>query len=271
MGAFEVLNDLNINGHTEKKNVSGKDLTYLSWPWAWAEVKKRYPEAHYTIWKNADGLPYTEDPMTGYMVYTSVTIDGNTHEMWLPVMDGANRAMKRMPYKYTTKYGEKSVEAATMMDINKTIMRCLVKNLAMFGLGLYIYAGEDLPETEKDQETESQAPEKSFTPPTSSNNKGTVEVTVTSKLPPAANIEKPKPEPTAVQIYLMKAMKQLREDRGISVSENNKLFAAQFEALVNAGLAPKKKTEEYTIEEAEALIDAMYKKFPPNSAELKKQ
>ena len=116
-----------------------------------------------------------------------------------------------------------------------------------------------------------QAPGKPFTPPAPSENKGQVQVTTSSTLPPAANIEKPKPEPTAVQIYMMKAMKQLREDRGISVSENNKLFAAQFEALVNAGLAPKKKTEEYTIEEAEALIDAMYKNFPPNSAELKKQ
>ena len=69
----------------------------------------------------------------------------------------------------------------------------------------------------------------------------------------------------------MKAMKGLREDRGITAAENKKLFAAQFQALVEAGLAPKKKTEEYTLEEAEALIDAMYKNFPPNSAELKKE
>jgi hypothetical protein len=63
-------------------------------------------------------------------------------------MDGANKAMKSSGYTYTTKYGEKSVEPASMFDVNKTIMRCLVKNLAMFGLGLYIYAGEDLPENE---------------------------------------------------------------------------------------------------------------------------
>ena len=96
-GVFEFLSGLNINGHTEKKKVEGKELTYLSWPWAWAEVKKRYPDAHYTIWKNADGLPYTEDERTGYMVYTSFTIDGITHEMGLPVMNCANRAMKRAP------------------------------------------------------------------------------------------------------------------------------------------------------------------------------
>ena len=94
--------------------------------------------------------------------------------MWLPVMDGANNAMKQSAYTYSVKnpnfkyakrgddgryydkygneqpeYFEKHVKAATMFDVNKAIMRCLVKNLAMFGLGLYIYAGEDLPEGEE--------------------------------------------------------------------------------------------------------------------------
>jgi DNA-directed RNA polymerase subunit RPC12/RpoP len=84
------------------------------------------------------------------MVYTSVTAGGLTYEMWLPVMDGANKTMKALPYKYTTYRGEKTVEAMTMFDVNKTVMRCLVKNLAMFGLGLYIYAGEDLPQDIKE-------------------------------------------------------------------------------------------------------------------------
>lgn len=141
---FEKLNNANVNGHTEEKN----GLTYLSWAWAWAEVKKAYPDAIYTIEK-FNGLPYVYDENTGYMVYTTVTIEGITHEMWLPVMDGANKAMKSKPYTYKDRYGkEKTVTAATMFDVNKTIMRCLVKNLAMFGLGLYIYAGEDLPEVE---------------------------------------------------------------------------------------------------------------------------
>ena len=69
-----------------------------------------------------------------------------------------------------------------------------------------------------------------------------------------------------VEAYLMKAIKQLREDRRISIQENNQLFADQFKALVEAGLAPNKRKEEYTLEEAEALIDAMYKNFPPTSA-----
>jgi ornithine carbamoyltransferase len=82
------------------------------------------------------------------MCHTEVTIAGETLEMWLPVMDGANKSMKKEPYTYQTRFGEKTVEGATTFDINKTIMRCLVKNLAMFGMGIYIYAGEDLPETE---------------------------------------------------------------------------------------------------------------------------
>lgn len=177
MTIFETLNGLNVNEHTEKKKTGGTELTYLSWPWAWAEVKKRYPGAHYEIWRNANGVPYAYDPMTGYMVYTTVTIGDESHDMWLPVMDGANNAMKAEPYDYQVKnpkfryakwdaakngyfdsYGNKQdefitkhVDAATMFDINKTIMRCLVKNLAMFGLGLYIYAGEDLPDGDAPQ------------------------------------------------------------------------------------------------------------------------
>jgi hypothetical protein len=151
MSKFEELYNLNVNGKTEQKN----GLTYLSWAWAWAEFKKVYPDASYEVVK-FDGLPYAYDTNTGYMVYTKVTADGITHEMWLPVMDGANHAMKSERYEIQTKYKKIPVEPATMFDVNKTIMRCLTKNLAMFGLGLYIYAGEDLPETET---PESKAPE----------------------------------------------------------------------------------------------------------------
>ena len=143
--AFEILNAVNVNDHTEVKDTGKVKLTYLSWAWAWAEVKKRFPTASYEIIK-FDGLPYVYDEKTGFMVYTKVTIEGVTHEMWLPVMDGNNRAMLDHPYEVKTKYNSFTVQAATMFDVNKTIMRCLTKNLAMFGLCLYIYAGEDLPE-----------------------------------------------------------------------------------------------------------------------------
>lgn len=153
MEHFEKLYRVNVNDYTEEKN----GLTYLSWANAWAEVKKIYPDAQYTIKRFDNNLPYVYDENTGYMVFTDVTIEGITYEMWLPVMDGANKAMKNTTYTYKTKYGEKTVEQATMFDINKTIMRCLVKNLAMFGLGLYIYAGEDLPEVEPEKITSEQA------------------------------------------------------------------------------------------------------------------
>lgn len=148
MNTFETLSSINVNEYTEKKN----GLTYLTWSYAWKEFKKVCPDATYEVVK-FDGKPYVYDENLGYMCYTTVTVNGLTHEMWLPVMDGANKAMKAVPYTYKVKsYGkevEKTVQAATMFDINKTIMRCLVKNLAMFGLGLYIYAGEDLPEAEQ--------------------------------------------------------------------------------------------------------------------------
>ena len=139
---FKILNAVNVNEFTEKKN----KLTYLSWAWAWAKVKESYPNATFEIWKNENHLPYICDENLGYMVFTSVKIQDLTHECWLPVMDGRNKAMKKQDYKYKTKEGDRVVLAATMFDVNKAIMRCLVKNLAMFGLGLYIYAKEDLPE-----------------------------------------------------------------------------------------------------------------------------
>ena len=149
---FEELSKINVNGHTEDKN----GLTYLSWTWAWSEIKKQCPEATYEILKFENNLPYVYDENTGYMVFTKMTIGEQTYEMWLPVMDGNNKAMLNHMYtykvkeyengKFTGQYKEKIVEPATMFDINKTIMRCLVKNIAMFGLGIYIFAGEDMPE-----------------------------------------------------------------------------------------------------------------------------
>jgi hypothetical protein len=135
---FERLSAINVNDHVEKKS----NLTYLSWAWAWSKTKTECPDATYKIGET------TYDDALGFMCHTTVTIEGETLEMWLPVMDGANKSMKKNAYSYSSRYGDKTVDAATTFDINKTIMRCLVKNLAMFGLGIYIYAGEDLPEGE---------------------------------------------------------------------------------------------------------------------------
>lgn len=154
---FELLSAVNVNDKVEKKS----NLTYLSWAWAWAEVKKACPDATYkVIVDETTNKPYFYDENLGYMVMTEVTIEGETLEMWLPVMDGANKAMMAKSYTYSTRYGDKTVEAATMFDINKTLMRCLTKNLAMFGMGLYIYAGEDLPEGDSAPATPVQTPAK---------------------------------------------------------------------------------------------------------------
>lgn len=139
---FAELYSLDVNKYVEQK----QGLNYLTWSYAWAEFKKIYPDAIYEVKKDEQGRCYFGDENIGYMVYTTVTAGGLTYEMWLPVMDNANKSMKLNTYTYQTRSGEKSVEAISMFDINKAVMRCLVKNLAMFGLGLYIYAGEDLPE-----------------------------------------------------------------------------------------------------------------------------
>ena len=131
---FEVLNSINVNEHTEKKG----NLTYLSWAWAWQQVKKNYPSAFYTIYENKDGMNYHTDGRTCW-VKTGVTIEGLEHIEYLPVMDMRNQSI---PY-----------ERVTSFDVNKAIQRSLTKAAARHGLGLYIYAGEDLPEAEQEKQT----------------------------------------------------------------------------------------------------------------------
>jgi hypothetical protein len=159
---FTTLSGIDVNNHVEAK----QNLKYLSWPWAWSEVKSRYPDATYEVMEDEHGHQWFEDADFGIMCRTAVTIKGERLTMWLPVMDAANKAMKRSAYKYTVynkyknAYEEKVVPAATMFDINKTIMRCLTKNIAMFGLGLNIYAGEDMPmitdETQQEEQVQPQ-------------------------------------------------------------------------------------------------------------------
>ena len=152
---FNALSNLDLSDKCEKR----ESLIYVSWSNAWSEFKSAYPSATYQILKNENGLPYFSDPNLGIMVFTEVTVDDVTHQMWLPVMDSKNKAMKLEPYTYSVwnnfkkAFEEKTVQAASMFDINKTLMRCLVKNLAMFGLGLYIFQGDDLPEKSADDTT----------------------------------------------------------------------------------------------------------------------
>lgn len=130
---FKQLNDINVNGKTETKN----NLTYLSWAWAWTEVKKLFPDSTYTIYEDSSGCFYHTDGKTCW-VKTGVTVNGIEHIEYLPVMDFKNKSIP--------------MEQITSFDVNKTIQRSLTKAVARHGLGLYIYAGEDIPEADRPED-----------------------------------------------------------------------------------------------------------------------
>ena len=127
MSVFEVLNKIDCSEHIEKKN----GLTYLSWAWAWQILKKHYPAATYTIYEDAQGRNYHTDGRTCW-VKTGVCVEGIEHIEYLPVMDYKNASI--------------TIDRVTSFDVNKAIQRSLTKAVARHGLGLYIYAGEDLPD-----------------------------------------------------------------------------------------------------------------------------
>lgn len=135
---FQTLSSIDVNSKVEKKN----GLTYLSWAWAWSVVKEHFPTATYIIYENGEGFNYHHDGNTAW-VKTGVTIDGIEHIEYLPIMDYRNRSI--------------GLAELTSFDVNKAIQRSLTKAIARHGLGLYIYAGEDLPTS---TETQPQAAEK---------------------------------------------------------------------------------------------------------------
>lgn len=132
---FKTLNAINCNEHTEKKG----NLTYLSWAWAWQMVKSHFPSAHYTIYESPEGWNYFTDGRTCW-VKTGVTIEGIEHIEYLPVMDARNQSIP--------------LDSIRSTDVNKSIQRSLTKACARHGLGLYIYAGEDLPESSETRPTQ---------------------------------------------------------------------------------------------------------------------
>ncbi len=150
---FEKLLKVNVNSKVKTK----QKMKYLSWTFAWEEFKKQCPSANYEVVKDSNGMPYFADDF-GIMIQTKITVENETLSMWLPVLDSSNKAMKREDYTYKVikwkgqypnrvkdGFEDKMVNAATMFDINTATMRCLVKNMAMFGLGLYIYSDEAVP------------------------------------------------------------------------------------------------------------------------------
>ena len=133
---FQILNDIDVSSKVEVKN----GLSYVSWANAWAEVKKVAPDAFYTVYERETPygpVNYFTDGRTCW-VKTGMTINGLEHIEMLPVMDFRNQAIL--------------LEKLTSTDVNKAIQRSLTKAAARHGLGLYIYAGEDLPESKKEEQ-----------------------------------------------------------------------------------------------------------------------
>ncbi|WAX18219.1 hypothetical protein WC29P3_00040 [Weissella phage WC29P3] len=152
MSVFQTLSSIDVSGKTEKKS----NLTYLSWAWAWGELKNKYPDASYKIYENEiddllihgeqafpikRNVNYFTDGRTAW-VKVGVTVDGQEHIEMLPVMDHRNKSI--------------ALNALDSFAVNKTIQRALTKAIARHGLGLYIYAGEDLPEVVKEEKQSEQ-------------------------------------------------------------------------------------------------------------------
>ena len=163
---FDALYNMKLGEMVEKKD----NLSYLSWSNAWKAFKEVYPSATFRVICNPDtNLPYFVDPNVGIMVFTEVTADDQTQSMFLPVMNSSNRAMRLEPYTYQVydkqnrRYIDKTCEAATMFDINRCLARCLTKNLALYGLGLKLYQGEDIPCENSDNAADNVADQKKTT------------------------------------------------------------------------------------------------------------
>ena len=124
MNVWKTLSAIDCSKHVEKKG----NLSYLSWAWAWQTLMEHYPEATYEYFDPT----FLENGTVEVSV--AVTVEGITHTMWLPVMDNRN----------------KSIVNPTSRDISDARMRTLVKCISMHGLGIYLYAGEDLPSSVKD-------------------------------------------------------------------------------------------------------------------------
>jgi hypothetical protein len=129
-----ILLKLNVNDHTEKK----QNLTYLSWAWAWQQALLADPNATFrvhTFSTAKDGASPVMEIGDSGMVWVDVTLMGKTRTGFLPIMDHRN----------------KPISEPDSFQVNTALMRCLTKTLALFGLGLYIYAGEDLPFDEEEK------------------------------------------------------------------------------------------------------------------------
>ena len=128
---FEQLNNINVQDKIEKKG----NLSYLSWAFAWEQLKIKHPKSQYKVYERENGIIYWTDGKTAW-VKVSVTVDDIEHIEYLPIMDYKNKSIP--------------VDQVSSFNVNTSIQRALTKAIARHGLGLYIYAGEDIPSAEKD-------------------------------------------------------------------------------------------------------------------------
>lgn len=135
---YDVLSAIDCSEHIEIKDIGKVKLSYLSWAWAWGILKKHYPNSTYKIYENANGMIYHTDGRSAW-VKTGVTVEGIEYIECLPVMNNSNCSI--------------ALDKITSTDVNKAIQRSLTKAVARHGLGLYIYAGEDLPNDDKNTDT----------------------------------------------------------------------------------------------------------------------
>ena len=212
---FTALANINVNDKTEKKN----NLTYLSWAWAWGEIKKQHPDATYTIYENKDGWNYHTDGRTCW-VKTGMMVQGIEHIEYLPVMDHRNASI--------------SADKVTSFDVNKAIQRSLTKAAARHGLGLYIYAGEDLPDDGEEK-------------PVPASKLSETQKTTQAQV----SVAKPAEHPMTPKERVESLCNSLR----ITVKQFGELYAA----LQADGKIPNKKTAELMPSEWQALIPLMQK------------
>lgn len=244
---FQKLFDVNVSDKIEKKN----GLSYVSWPYAWAEIKKLFPDATYTVYERQTeyGLVnYFTDGRTCW-VKTGMTVNGIEHIEMLPVMDFKNNSIPLTAVKST--------------DVNKAIQRSLTKAAARHGLGLYVYAGEDLPESEKklpdapQEKDESKAEKLPDMPKEKVSPKA--ETTTSELVPP----------PNPVKTYIaneLTFMKQMFNERDTRAMIDR--FTQMRKELIEKKIIPDVAPDKQTMEQARAMVKAIYDNFSP-SGEMK--
>ena len=243
MNYFEELNAIDVGDKTEKKN----GLTYLSWAWAWGELKKRHPKAFYTIYETADGMNYFTDGRTAW-VKTGVTVplddEPLEHIEYLPIMDFKNASIP--------------LERVTSFDVNKAIQRSLTKACARHGVGLYIYAGEDLPEAESGPEPVPTAPVNKASGPENGNVQHTDKLPLEQRVQQAINgapaappPEPPKPETPAA--FISRSLKEI-------TAKNAGFDFMKIRAeLIKGGVIEDIPSATMNMEQAKSLIQAIEK------------